>query len=360
MAKELDVKSNLVSPYVKNPNRSERAIRTAKNHMIATRVGFHPDCPHTYLDKCLFQIEMTLNIVRPFDYNPNVSAYAGLHGSSFNFRQHPIAPVGTKVLTWDAPDHRGSWADHGVPAVYLGPAPNHFRAFEVYVPNTSAPRITNTVWWFMHDVGPDTALLDIDPAHAYPPTKHRPDPKPNGADLIGRVFVEPEIGVCQIIGLGPATQHRLATRAQVQRQKKDGATAIDQGAHYTLMYTQTSTGEEHFSSLSEILNWIASGPILQPPTLPGPTNKTDAPITTPAHVPATIQYIPNVTPARIYPLQVHPAFPLQNERVSVRNEKPRHNKAQKQRVSDSNVKIARTDKTFPIGQIPTDRSRHPR
>jgi hypothetical protein len=47
----------LVNPYQKEPNRAERAIRTAKNHIIATRAGFHRECPHTYLDKCLFQME---------------------------------------------------------------------------------------------------------------------------------------------------------------------------------------------------------------------------------------------------------------------------------------------------------------
>jgi hypothetical protein len=31
----------LVNPYQKEPNRAERAIRTAKNHIIATRAGFH-------------------------------------------------------------------------------------------------------------------------------------------------------------------------------------------------------------------------------------------------------------------------------------------------------------------------------
>jgi hypothetical protein len=69
MALQLHVKWDLISPYVKNPNRSERAIRTAKNHMISARAGFHPDCPPAYLDKCLFPIEMTLNIVRPFEYD---------------------------------------------------------------------------------------------------------------------------------------------------------------------------------------------------------------------------------------------------------------------------------------------------
>ena len=286
MVKQLDVTWELVPSFSKSPNRSERAIRTAKNHMISTRAGFHPDCPPMYWDKCLAQIEMTLNIVRPYEYDDNMSAYEGLHGTRFNFRHHPIAPVGTKVLTWDAPDHRGSWADHGVPAVYLGPALDHFRSFEVWVPSTSAPRITNTVWWFMHDVSPGAELLEADQTHAYPPTKDRPDPQPNGSDLIGRTFLEPEIGVCQITGLGPVTQHHMPTRAQT---RKDVDPPLTIGSHYTLTYTQTNSGEEHYSSLSEILNWIQSGPLLQPPAV---QNDTEAPITTPAHAPATIQYVP--------------------------------------------------------------------
>jgi hypothetical protein len=284
MAKQLNVKWDLVSPYVKSPTRSERA-----NHMISTRAGFHPDCPPMYIDKCLCQIEMTLNIVRPSEYDGHVSAYEELHGTSFNFRLHLIAPVGTKVLKWDAPDHRGSWADHGMPAVYLGSAPNHFRAFEVWVPNTSALRITNTVWW--HEVSPDATLLGTDQTHAYPSTKDRPDLQPSGTNIIGRIFLEPDIGVCQITGVGPVLQYRVPTRAQVQRQRASphAEPTLTQGFHYTVTYTQTSSGEEHYSSISEILHWIQSGPLLQPPKL---TNETEAPITTPTHVPATIQYIP--------------------------------------------------------------------
>jgi hypothetical protein len=52
-ARNLKLKIEYISPEVKRPNRAERAIRTAKNHIIATRAGFHPDCSHAYLDKCL-------------------------------------------------------------------------------------------------------------------------------------------------------------------------------------------------------------------------------------------------------------------------------------------------------------------
>jgi hypothetical protein len=49
----LGLVSNLVASDQKEPNRSERAIQTGKNHIIATRAGFHRDRPHTLLDKCL-------------------------------------------------------------------------------------------------------------------------------------------------------------------------------------------------------------------------------------------------------------------------------------------------------------------
>jgi hypothetical protein len=180
-ASSLGISMSFVPPYAKQANRAERAIRTAKNHIIAVRSGFHESCPHTYIHKCLLQIEMTLNILHPFEYDHSISAYHGVHGASWNFRSHPIAPVGSQVLTWDSPEHRGSWADHGVAAVYLGPAPHHLRAFEVWVPNTSAPRITNTVWWFLKDTEPDESLLL--PQHsntAYSPTRTRLHPKNNG------------------------------------------------------------------------------------------------------------------------------------------------------------------------------------
>jgi hypothetical protein len=57
---------HLVPSNQKEANRSERAIQTAKSHVIATRAGFHRDFPQIYLDKCLTQIELTLNVLHPF------------------------------------------------------------------------------------------------------------------------------------------------------------------------------------------------------------------------------------------------------------------------------------------------------
>jgi hypothetical protein len=188
MATSLDLKWELVNPYQKEPNRAERAIRTSKNHIIAVRAGFHHDCSVTFLDRYLFQIELTLNLIHPFEYDPSISAHEGLFGSRFDFSRHPIAPVGAKVLVWNSPDNRGSWSDHGVPGIYLGPAMRHFRGFEVWIPQTSSKRVSSTIWWFVKLMSPDSDLLSSANLRImYPLSTERIDPEPNGSDLLGRV-----------------------------------------------------------------------------------------------------------------------------------------------------------------------------
>jgi hypothetical protein len=85
MATDLDVNWELVNPYQKESNRAERAIRAAKNHIIATRAGFHRDCPETFIDKCLFQVELTMNLLHPYEYDPAISAHHGLFETRFDF-----------------------------------------------------------------------------------------------------------------------------------------------------------------------------------------------------------------------------------------------------------------------------------
>jgi hypothetical protein len=168
----------------------------------------------------------------------------------------------------------------------------HLRSFEVWVPNTSAARVTNTVWWFLHDLCPIDTLLKPDPGIAYPPTKERPCPKEDGSDLFGRAFFEPDLGVCLITGQGPIVRRPLLTRAEVRRSNAANDPTIATGSHHTLIYKQICTGEEHYSSLAEILHWIASGPLLRPPTPPDTVTAPGAPVTTPEYVPATLRYVP--------------------------------------------------------------------
>ena len=72
-ATSVDIIQSLVASNQKEPNRAERAIQTAKCHILAARAGFHRDCPHMYLDKCIAQIEITLNSLHPYEYDPQIS-----------------------------------------------------------------------------------------------------------------------------------------------------------------------------------------------------------------------------------------------------------------------------------------------
>ena len=98
------------------------------------------------------QIELCLNHLQPYKPNPTISAYAGLHGGAHDFRAHPIAPAGTKVLIHDKPSSRGSRAPHGTPDFYLGPANQHYRCYKVWATSTNSLRITDTLAWFLSNL----------------------------------------------------------------------------------------------------------------------------------------------------------------------------------------------------------------
>jgi hypothetical protein len=120
---------------------------------------------------------------------------------------------------------------------------------------------------------PSQDLLQLDLTIAYPPTRDRPNPSDDGSDLLGRHFLEPELGVCYITGLGPILHKVISTRAERNQQSlPESEPTLPTGAHYTLFYRQKLTNAEHVSSITEILHWIKIGPILQPP----PTATSDS------------------------------------------------------------------------------------
>ena len=137
-------------PHTHRSLKAERAIRTLKNHFIATLCTADPDFPLNLWDDMLPQVEICLNHLIPYSPNVTVSAYAGLHGGAFDFASHPIAPIGTRVLIHDKPAVRASWAPHGVPGYYLGPALQQYRAYRVWSTPTNTTRVTDTVAWFPH------------------------------------------------------------------------------------------------------------------------------------------------------------------------------------------------------------------
>ena len=140
----------------------------------------------TLCDKLLPQAELCLNHLLSYNPNPSISAYEGLHGCQFDFRAHPIAPAGAKVIIHDKPTGRSSWAPHDVLGFYLGPAKKQYRCFNVRSVDTQTDRVTDTLAWLfdklsLPNIGPHeialAAIKDLTEAltslaKAHPSTAH--------------------------------------------------------------------------------------------------------------------------------------------------------------------------------------------
>lgn len=156
----------LAPPHLHRRNAAERAIRTYKNHFIAILCGTDPDFPLHLWDRLNDQVLLTLNLLRTSRINPHLSAHAQLFGA-FDFNRTPIGPLGTKVLVHEKPDVRETWAPHGVPGWYIGPAPAHYRCYTVHIIETKRQRIADTLAWFPHHTPlPKTASIDAATAAA--------------------------------------------------------------------------------------------------------------------------------------------------------------------------------------------------
>jgi hypothetical protein len=139
----------LVEPNNHRVNTAERAVRTFKNHFIAGLCSTHPNFPVTLWDKLIPQAVLTLNLLRTSRLNPNLSAHAQIYGL-FEYNKTPLAPPGTRALIYEDPATRQSWAPHGKEAWFIGPAMDHYRCYQFYIPETKGICITGTAQFFPH------------------------------------------------------------------------------------------------------------------------------------------------------------------------------------------------------------------
>ena len=70
---------------------------------------------------------------------------------TFDYNATPIAPPGIKILVYETPQKRKTWAQYGVDAWYIRYCPDHYRCHKTYVPETWGERISHTVSFFPHD-----------------------------------------------------------------------------------------------------------------------------------------------------------------------------------------------------------------
>ena len=133
-----------VPPHQHRRNAAEKAIRTAKNHLLSGLATCDPDYPIEEWDRISLQCEITLNLLRNSRVNPNLSAYAYINGN-FDFNRTPMAPPGTKVVFHSKPSQRASWAFHGKEGWYIGPSLEHYRCLKSYNPTTFSEVNSDTI-----------------------------------------------------------------------------------------------------------------------------------------------------------------------------------------------------------------------
>jgi hypothetical protein len=108
------VELQLVPPNNHRANTAERAIRTWQRSFISTMATADKGCPPYLWDEAIPQIELAMNLLKPYKKNNMVSAYEGVNGKTYDFAAHPIAPFGTKVLALTTAADRATMEPHGV------------------------------------------------------------------------------------------------------------------------------------------------------------------------------------------------------------------------------------------------------
>ena len=134
--KDNKCKYQLAPSYDHRTNPAERAWQTLKNHFLSTLYGVDPEFPRNQWDRLLPQAVMTLNMMRPSRVNPRISAYNQVWGN-FRYDKTPLAPPGCKVVVHKSPEKRASFAYHGTVGFYVGPAMDHYRCYQIYVPESN-------------------------------------------------------------------------------------------------------------------------------------------------------------------------------------------------------------------------------
>ena len=142
-----DIAFQKVPAHIHRRNAAERAIRTFKNHLIAGLCTCDPEFPIAEWDRLLPQAILTLNLVRTARRNPSLSAHAAIFGN-YDFRATPLAPPGTRVLVHLKPSQQTSFGTHGLDGWYIGPAFDHYRCYQCFMPATNSILYPDTVDFF--------------------------------------------------------------------------------------------------------------------------------------------------------------------------------------------------------------------
>ena len=149
--KEEGVEWQLVLPNLHCNKAAKKAIGTFKEQFVTILCSCDPAFPVHLWCRLVKQATTTLNLLRQSHINPRLLTEAQLNGQ-FNYDKTPFTPPRTKVVLYENPEKRRTWASHGAYGWYIGNKPEHYRCPTIYVTKSRAERIARTVGFFPHSI----------------------------------------------------------------------------------------------------------------------------------------------------------------------------------------------------------------
>jgi hypothetical protein len=134
----------LAPPGNHRRNLAERMIQTGKNHIVSNIAGCDPTFPLREWHRLLEQMELTINMLRPSNIAPNVSAHTLVHGIH-DYNKMPLGPLGCQTQTFIDPKDRRTFGVHSADSWYIGTSTDHYRCQKVFIKETRAVRVTDTL-----------------------------------------------------------------------------------------------------------------------------------------------------------------------------------------------------------------------
>jgi hypothetical protein len=134
----------LVPPHNHRRNVAERAIQTAKGHIIANVLGCDPTFPLKEWHRIIPQMELTLNMLGPSNVRHTVSAHTYVYGQH-DYNRMPLAPLGCATQCFAANTQRLTFGAHSMDSWYIGTSNEHYRCQKVFLKETRAEQITDTI-----------------------------------------------------------------------------------------------------------------------------------------------------------------------------------------------------------------------
>jgi hypothetical protein len=135
----------LVSPG-NHQHQAERGIQTFKAHFISILAGVNDKFPLSLWCHLLEPTELTLSLLHQLKVALKISAYAHIHGPH-DYMKKPFAPLGCAIQAHVIPEDCHTWDTQSNMGFSLGTSMEHHRCFRVYITQTRATRISDTVFF---------------------------------------------------------------------------------------------------------------------------------------------------------------------------------------------------------------------